>query len=88
MIFENTNHSLPKAVIFGDSFSSQLIKFLAESFSRMVVVWQPNLDYSIILNEKPDIVISEQVERFLIKIPDDIHGASNQDRVELKYKSK
>ena len=83
-IFENSNKLLPKAVIFGDSFSTQLIKFLAESFSRMVVVWQPNLDYSIILDEKPDIVISEQVERFLVRIPDDLHGLTNQDRVSLK----
>ena len=86
IIFENANQSLPKAVMFGDSFSSQLLIFLAESFSRLVVVWQPNLDYSVILNEKPDVVISEQVERFLVKIPDDIHGLSNQDRVTLKTK--
>ena len=86
MIFENTNRSLPKAVIFGDSFSTQLIKFFAESFSRMVFVWQPNLDYSIILNEKPDIVISEQIERFLVKIPGDLNGYSNQERVDLKRK--
>ena len=86
MIFENTNHSLPKAVIFGDSFSTQILRFLAESFSRLVVLWQPNLDYSIILNEKPDIVIGEQVERFLVKIPDDLHGLSNKDRVNLKRK--
>ncbi|MGL5795998.1 MAG: alginate O-acetyltransferase AlgX-related protein [Waterburya sp.] len=86
MVFENTNQNLPKAVLFGDSFSSQLLKFLAESFSRLVIVWQPNLDYSIILNEKPDIVISQQVERFLVKIPDDFHGLSNMDRTNLKSK--
>ncbi len=83
-IYENTNTTLPKAVVFRDSFSTLLLKFLSESFSRLVAVWQPNLDYSIIEKEKPDIVISQQVERFLMKIPDDLNGKTNEEYVKLK----
>jgi Flp pilus assembly protein TadD len=84
MVFENRDRTLPKAVIFRDSFSTLLLPFLSESFSRLVAVWQPNLDYSIIEKEKPDIVISQQVERFLMKIPDDLNGKTNEEYVKLK----
>lgn len=83
-IFENSNQNLPKAVVFHDSFLSSMIEFLAESFSRLVVVWQPNIDYKIVEREQPDIVISQQVERFLIHLPNDAYGMSNQELVAAK----
>lgn len=86
LVYENKNKELPKAIVFRDSFSSQLLKFLAGSFSRLVAVWQPNIDYSIVRDEKPDIVISQQAERFLIKIPDDIGGLTNREIVRNKLK--
>jgi hypothetical protein len=83
-IWENSDQNLPKAVLFNDSFSIRMLNFWAESFSRLVSVQQSNLDYEIILREQPDIVISQQVERFLIHVPDDLNGLNNREHVAKK----
>ncbi|WP_166676904.1 alginate O-acetyltransferase AlgX-related protein [Paraburkholderia caballeronis] len=80
-VFENKNSALPRAVLFRDSFSNYTVRYLAESFSRLVVVWQPNIDYSIIKKENPDIVISQQAERFMVVVPDELGGATNRGYV-------
>lgn len=83
-IWENENKTLPKAMLFHDSFSTRMLSFWAESFSRLVAVHQANLDYELILQERPDLVISQQVERFLIRIPDDFNSPSNRELVNKK----
>jgi len=55
-----------KVVVFRDSFAIALMKFLGCSFNRVVYVWQQNWDKRIIEREKPDIVIDEMLERFVI----------------------
>lgn len=71
--FETGQPGLPRAVVFRDSFSFELIPFLAEDFSRSVYVWPypsdpvhgPRLfDMDLITAEKPDVVIDEFVERY------------------------
>ncbi len=54
-----------KVLVFGDSFSAGLVKYLKESFG--VSVFYSNLDYNqeLILKEKPDLVIQELGERLL-----------------------
>lgn len=84
MIFEHPDRTLPKAVFFRDSFASDLLPFLAESFSKLVVAWQPNLDYILIQQEQPDLVISQQIERYLTSIPNDSHGPTNAEIVREK----
>jgi hypothetical protein len=84
MLFENANKNLPRAVLFRDSFSTQLFSLLAENFSRLVAVWQPNIDYKIVDAEKPDFVISQQAERFLIRCPDDVNDPSHEQYVKQK----
>lgn len=84
MIFENKNKALPTCIFFRDSFGGYIVEYLAESFSKLIVLHQNNIDYSIVLKENPDIVISEQVERFLIGLPDDVHGKFNKEVVHLK----
>lgn len=64
-------------VFFRDSFGSALIHFLARTFSRVIAVWQPNIDWGILEKETPQYVISQQVERFTISPPDDISGKTN-----------
>ena len=84
MIFKNKNQDLPRAVMFRDSFAESLLEIMAESFSRLLVIWQPNIDYTIVQDEKPDIVISQQVERFMIHIPDDLAGLKHKEWVAAK----
>jgi hypothetical protein len=65
LITEIPGSSLPRAVIFRDSFASQLAPFLSEHFSRAVYLWQNDFDAEVVLKEHPDIVIQEIVGRHL-----------------------
>lgn len=52
-----------KVLIFRDSFSSAMEKYLAESFGETVFIWSSILDKDLIQKEKPDIVIHQIIER-------------------------
>ena len=56
---------LPRAVMFRDSFSSRLIPYLSEHFSRIVYQWQNDFDPELVMREHPDVVIQEMVGRHL-----------------------
>lgn len=68
------NAKLPTAVIFHDSFWWELLPFMAESFSKALYVWlKPQsemelrfFDKALIEREKPDMVIEEFTERYII----------------------
>jgi len=83
-IYEHPDKSLPRAVLFRDSFSSHQLNMFASRFSRIVCLWQPNIDYGIVTQEAPDFVIGQQVERFLVQCPDDQNGPSHQENESLK----
>jgi alginate O-acetyltransferase complex protein AlgJ len=57
--------SLPRAVIFRDSFTSRLVPFLSEHFSRAVYLWQNDFDAAVVTQEHPDVVIQQIVGRHL-----------------------
>lgn len=84
IVFESSNKARPRCVIFRDSFTSSQLFLFPERFSRVVYVWQPNIDYSIIETERPDFVISQQVERFLVETPDDRGGRTQRENEERK----
>jgi alginate O-acetyltransferase complex protein AlgJ len=54
---EIADPSLPRAVVFRDSFGSALIPFLAEHFRRSVHLWRYDFAVDVIEEEKPDVVI-------------------------------
>lgn len=88
IIFNNPDAPIKKNIVFfRDSFGSQLLHFFARAYSRVVAVWQPSIDFSIIENEKPDLVISEQVERFIISPPSDTDAPSVEELVLSKNKN-
>lgn len=68
--FENDSplHDL-RVLIFGDSFSEYrphlLTGILAETFRSVRFVWGMNLDFDIVDEFKPNILISESAERFM-----------------------
>jgi alginate O-acetyltransferase complex protein AlgJ len=69
-IFETADPSLPRAVVFHDSFFNLVKPFMAEHFSRMACFQSYNrVDVSIIEREKPDLVLYEIVESFIQKSP-------------------
>lgn len=57
--------SLPRMLMNRDSYSNFLIPFISEHFSRSVYLWTPLFNPEIIKEEKPDIVITEMLERFI-----------------------
>lgn len=69
-----------KCMIYGDSFSIQLLPFLAETFGRTVFAHVPTLDYSLVEKERPDVAIFVMNERFLITVPNDL-GAPTADEL-------
>jgi alginate O-acetyltransferase complex protein AlgJ len=65
LITEIDDRSLPRAVVFRDSFASRLVPFLSEHFSRAVYLWQNDFDADVVMREHPDVVIQEIVGRHL-----------------------
>jgi alginate O-acetyltransferase complex protein AlgJ len=65
IVTEIDDPSLPRAVIFRDSFTSRLVPFLSEHFSRAVYLWQNDFDAQVVQQEHPDVVIQEIVGRHL-----------------------
>ena len=64
---KNTTKKL-KVLLFRDSFASALKPFINETFGECIYIWSHNFDKELILKEKPDIVISEYVERYLERL--------------------
>ncbi|QEH31654.1 hypothetical protein OJF2_01190 [Aquisphaera giovannonii] len=63
---ECDDQSLPRAVMFRDSFCSDLVPFLSEHFRRIVYAWKYTMDQELVERERPDVVIQELVERRLM----------------------
>jgi len=72
VITQNSNLNKKRtALIFRDSFASELIPLLCGHFSRSVVVWQPDISREMVEMEKPDVVIQVMVDRFMSRAPRD-----------------
>lgn len=65
LVTEHHDRSLPRLVMFRDSFATRLIPFISEHFSRASYLWQNEFDFEYIDEEKPDVVIQEYVARHL-----------------------
>jgi len=64
---ESDNKKLPRAIAFRDSFFQIARFFVSEHFSRVAYYWEfKPFPTDVIEREKPDIVIQEIVERFLV----------------------
>ena len=63
IVTEIPGSTLPRAVVFRDSFASAVAPFLSEHFSRVVYLWQNDFAIDEIEREHPDIVLQEIVSR-------------------------
>ncbi|NJL51969.1 MAG: hypothetical protein HC930_06630 [Hydrococcus sp. SU_1_0] len=84
-ILKNSRIPHGKMIIFGDSFCApgtpdysakkrlvaRLSSLFAETLNEVHFVWTPWVDYDYIEREKPDFVLTEMAERFLVRVPDD-----------------
>ncbi len=69
LVTEQDDPSLPRAVIFHDSFGVFLAPYLAEHFSHATWVWRDRFDGNLVRRLRPDVVIEERVERHLMRPP-------------------
>src|SRR6185295_18217610 len=68
IVTEIPGSTLPRAVVFRDSFASRLAPYLSEHFSRVVYLWQNNFDVDAVRAERPAIVIQEIAGRHLMSV--------------------
>lgn len=81
-IYESDDASLPRCVLFRDSFANYIIPHLIPTFSRLVVMSSDSMHYDLVRAERPDVVIFTIIERFLgmldgtgqRHLPDDLTG--------------
>ena len=64
IVYLRKRTDLPVLLMFRDSFASSVLNYLPESFSRSIAIWKNQVDFSIVLKAKPDIVILELNERY------------------------
>lgn len=70
-IWTQPNDALPRLLFFGDSFRESLTPFLVSNFSTSYVMgYSKNyeVDYDLLDVAKPDVVIWEVAERYLIRL--------------------
>lgn len=85
MIFDNAAGLSLSCVAFGESFANHLLLFLKESFRRLVFVHSSMLISEVVERERPDVVLSLPLERFLIRVPSDDDALTRlEDAVEVK----
>jgi hypothetical protein len=71
-------------LVVGDSFSTRLLPYLAESFGRLVFAHIPTLDHGLVERERPDVVVNVINERFMMKVPDDRGAPTLEELAEQK----
>lgn len=67
--WRNRRRDLPRGLLFMDSYGWQLQRFLAESFSELFIVHTPNYEPEAVAAFRPDVILSEMAERFVIRPP-------------------
>jgi alginate O-acetyltransferase complex protein AlgJ len=60
-------------LVVADSYAVRVVPFLAESFGRLVFGHVSTLDYELVEEVRPDVVVTIISERFLIEVPEDLH---------------
>lgn len=85
------NHKVSNSlvvVLFGDSFSGYrthlLTGMLIETFFEVHFIWSTSIDINYINNVKPDIVITEIVERFMPIVPNNKFNLSRYVKNKMK----
>ncbi|MBX7230521.1 MAG: hypothetical protein K1X29_00410 [Bdellovibrionales bacterium] len=58
-----------RAVVFRDSFMKDMIPFLSEHFRRVYYRWTYQIDWDLIKNENPKVIVQQLVERALFNLP-------------------
>ncbi|SHJ67456.1 SGNH hydrolase-like domain-containing protein, acetyltransferase AlgX [Roseomonas rosea] len=84
VVMHNPKAPEGSVVIFGDSFANRLRLPLNSAFRRMVFVHANTVDAGFLRLERPDVVIAEMTERFVIQPPHDPESFRLVDLLRLK----
>lgn len=71
MHYANPDTTLPRLLMFHDSFGLYLKPLLNEHFSSATYVWYPLYLPDVVTQVKPDVVVQEFMEMFVINMPKD-----------------
>ncbi|MBS1819697.1 MAG: hypothetical protein JSU08_17320 [Acidobacteria bacterium] len=63
IVTEIPGSTLPRAVVFRDSFTSAMAPYFSEHFSRVVYIWRNDFAWQEVEREHPDVVLQEIVAR-------------------------
>lgn len=77
----------PVMLVFGDSFASEMVRYLAHRARRLVRVHTSAIDREILFRERPDIVLSVSIERFLRAVPPRIEDYSYKTDLRQKLRA-
>ena len=71
MVFESDDDRRPDCVAFGESYANHLLLFLKESFRRLTFIHTSTVDRQLLERERPQVVLTVPLERFMLQVPDD-----------------
>jgi hypothetical protein len=73
-------------VVFGNSFFSDVFaSVLADMFGRVLFVFTDNVDHELVRRERPDLVLHQTCERFIIRAPQDRTKLSGRECGAVKW---
>lgn len=68
--YSNTGIQQPKLLMYRDSFTTSMEKYLAQDFPLVDLQWTAIFDQRLLMKEKPDYVVYELVERSIRYLPE------------------
>lgn len=85
IVYENPAATTSKKiVVFGDSFSANMLPYFVNEFIRVVFVHScSNVDYDILEHESPDFIFCEITTRFIVVPPSKNYDASNVCKIKI-----
>jgi alginate O-acetyltransferase complex protein AlgJ len=76
-------------LVFGDSFfeyrTHLLTGMFAETMRKFTFVWSTSIDWNIVAEVKPNVVLTECAERFMTAVPDDTINIADHVKQKLAH---
>jgi hypothetical protein len=83
-VFECPDAPPTRCLAFGDCHVQRMVPFMAQSFGRFVFAHNAMLDFELVREEQPDVVVTVECERFLKQIPCDVPAPTTRELAQGK----
>jgi hypothetical protein len=87
VVTDQADASLPRALVFHDSFGEALIALLGRHFSHALFVWKPEIDVALLESERPDVVLHVFNDRVLVTLTPQEFDAASRPRIIADYQA-